>query len=100
MNQKLKQLEVQYWMADGGYSAHTPSLAPVDHQYHELLLEVNTSHKEVDHPRGELAAAQAVAIDEKMDADRRRRLISWLLGNRWRFDVGWAPEVGMRLGLA
>ncbi|APQ10145.1 hypothetical protein BJP27_00930 [Pseudomonas oryzihabitans] len=47
-----------------------------------MLLAVDISQKESDHRRKELAAARAMAIDEKMDADRLRSQISWLQGER------------------
>lgn len=51
-------------------------------KYHELLLVVNVTQKENEHLRQELAAARAMAVDEKMDADRLRSQVSWLQGKR------------------
>ncbi|MEJ8320450.1 hypothetical protein [Pseudomonas oryzihabitans] len=78
----FKQLSVQKWMAGGGDGAPAPSLEEVDVKYHELLLAVNICQKESEHLRQELALARAMAIDEKMDADRLRSQVSWLQGKR------------------
>ncbi|WP_278440419.1 hypothetical protein [Pseudomonas oryzihabitans] len=51
-------------------------------QYYELLLVVNISQKENDHLRQELAAARAMAVDVKMNADRLRSQVSWLQRKR------------------
>lgn len=51
-------------------------------KYHELLLAVKVCQKENEHLRQELAAARAMAIDEKMDADRLRSQVIWLQGKR------------------
>lgn len=78
----FKQLSVQKWMAGGGNGAPAPSLEEIDVKYHELLLVVNVTQKESEHLRQELATARAMAIDEKMDADRLRSQVSWLQGKR------------------
>lgn len=78
----LKQLGVQKWMAGGGDGAPAPSLQPIDEKYHQLLLAVDISQQENGHLRKELAAARAMAVDEKMDADRLRSQVSWLHGKR------------------
>lgn len=78
----FNQLSVQKWMAGGGDGAPAPALEEIDVKYHELLLAVDISQKESDHLRQELATARAMAIDEKMDADRLRSQISWLQGKR------------------
>lgn len=78
----FKQLSVQKWMAGGGDGAPAPALEEVDVKYHELLLVVNVTQKENEHLRQELAAAQAMAVDEKIDADRLRSQVSWLQGKR------------------
>ena len=78
----FKQLSVQKWMAGGGDGAPAPALEEIDMKYHELLLAVKVSQRENEHLRQELAAARAMAIDEKMDADRLRSQVSWLQGKR------------------
>ncbi|RAU40147.1 hypothetical protein [Pseudomonas sp. RIT411] len=78
----FNQLSVQNWMAGGGDGAPAPQLEEIDVKYHELLLAVNICQKESEHLRQELATARAMAIDEKMDADRLRSQVSWLQGKR------------------
>lgn len=78
----FKQLSVQKWMAGGGEGAPARALQKIDMKYHELLLAVNVTQKESEHLRQELAKARAMAIDEKMDADRLRSQVSWLQGKR------------------
>ncbi|MDT3718423.1 hypothetical protein [Pseudomonas oryzihabitans] len=78
----FKQLSVQKWMAGGGDGAPAPALEEIDVKYHELLLAVDICQKESEHLRQELATARAMAIDEKMDADRLRSQVSWLQGKR------------------
>lgn len=78
----FNQLSVQKWMAGGGDGAAAPQLEEIDVKYHELLLAVNIFRKENEHLRQELASARAMAIDEKMDADRLRSQVSWLQGKR------------------
>ena len=78
----FNQLSVQKWMAGGGEGAPARALEEIDVKYHELLLVVNVTQKENEHLRQELAAARAMAIDEKMDADRLRSQVSWLQGKR------------------
>jgi hypothetical protein len=78
----FNQLSVQKWMAGGGDGAPAPSLEEIDVKYHELLLVVKVTQKENEHLRQELAAARAMAVDEKMDADRLRSQVSWLQGKR------------------
>jgi len=74
------QFSVQQWMAGGGDGAPAPSLEEIDVKYHELLLVVNITQKENEQLRQELAAARAMAVNEKMDADRLRSQMSWLQG--------------------
>lgn len=78
----FKQLSVQKWMAGGCDGAPAPPLEEADVKYHELLLVVNITQKENEHLRQELAVARAMAIDEKIDADRLRSQIKWLQGKR------------------
>ena len=78
----FKQLSVQQWMAGGGDGAPAPALEEIDVKYHELLLAVNVIQTESEHLRQELAKARAIAIDEKIDADRLRSQVSWLQGKR------------------
>lgn len=78
----LRQLGVQPRMAGGGDGAPARSLGPIDEKYRKLLLAVDIAEKESEHLRKELAAARAMAIDEKLDADRLRSQISWLQGKR------------------
>ncbi len=78
----FKQLSVQKWMAGGGEGAPAPSLEEIDMKYHELLLAVDICQKESEHLRQELATARAMAIDEKIAADRLRSQVSWLQGRR------------------
>ncbi len=78
----FSQLSVQKWMAGGGEGAPARALQKIDMKYHELLLAVNVTQKESEHLRQELAKARAMAIDEKMDADRLRSQVSWLQGKR------------------
>lgn len=78
----FKQLSVQKWMAGGGDGAPARALEEIDVKYHELLLAVDICQKESEHLRQELAAARAMAVDEKMDAERLRSQISWLQGKR------------------
>ncbi len=68
--------------AGGGDGAPAPQLEEIDVQYYELLLVVNISQKENDHLRQELAAARAMAVDVKMNADRLRSQVSWLQRKR------------------
>lgn len=78
----FKQLSVQKWMAGGGDGAPARALEEIDVKYHELLLAVDICQKESEHLRQELVTARAMAIDEKMDADRLRSQVSWLQGKR------------------
>jgi len=78
----FKQLNVQKWMAGGGDGAPARALEEIDVKYHELLLAVSICQQESEHLRQELVAARAMAIDEKMDADRLRSQVSWLQGKR------------------
>ncbi|MDT3720366.1 hypothetical protein [Pseudomonas oryzihabitans] len=78
----FKQLSVQKWMAGGGDGAPARVLEEIDVKYHELLLALDICQKESEHLRQELATARAMAIDEKMDADRLRSQVSWLHGKR------------------
>ncbi|WP_144958509.1 hypothetical protein [Pseudomonas oryzihabitans] len=78
----LQQLGVQKRLSYGGEGAPARPLEPVDEKYHQLLLAVNISQKENEHLRRELAAARAMAIDEKINADRLRSQVSWLQGKR------------------
>ncbi|WP_295460533.1 hypothetical protein [uncultured Pseudomonas sp.] len=78
----FKQLSVQKWMAGGGDGAPAPALEEIDVKYHELLLAVDICQKESEHLRQELATARAMAVDEKMDAERLRSQVSWLQGKR------------------
>nr|WP_314563233.1 hypothetical protein [uncultured Pseudomonas sp.] len=78
----LQQLGVQKRLSYGGEGAPSRPLEPVDEKYHQLLLAVNICQKESEHLRQELASARAIAIEERMNADRLRSQISWMKGER------------------